>query len=623
MIIQCPACPTRYEIRALPPEGRPVRCAKCGTVWRPEPLIEDSVGFESSAQEPPAPDSEDRSSGESRMSADSASGASGETDEADDSENARSDAGSGAAAETREEEAGAAGDGAPKVSRSGGWSWAVRNPRGGQPLPGGPDISAALGGAQDDESGPGPAPASLKPLPSGAAESGEDKVRWFDMFRKGGRDHKGRPAEESEEAGSEDEPRGKTIPFPGPMIQPAAMAAGLAEDSADEGARRQSLEDARAAVRGVFASLSDGQPRQAGRAHPGHAAPILSNASAMPEAGAEDQEGSEAAAAAASNYNGWRDHDPSGASQDEESSGFGYGDGEYLRSQPSEHDDGPLADAEGEGEAEGDFSETGASPGSHDWMSAANGADMDAEARAFDERLTQELEQSLRQPAFSEDENPSGEMSGESLASPPWRRPQPLDGMEPDASPMVEDVADDYGSPDRQIEDHIVRQIEARAEYRPLERDAGRRGGGLVLAAAWGLFLCFVSGLGVAFISFRDVIANELPGTAPLYRTLGWPITVQPLMLEDVGYKWAVTEAGKPMIVVSGTLVNQAQRKMPVPLLYVGVKDQDKALDREFKTFIQAGRSKLRPGQRANFAIELVSPKPTIRAVELEIRHVR
>src|SRR5262245_34304535 len=38
MIIECPACTTRYDIKAqLPPEGRSVRCAKCGNVWRAMP----------------------------------------------------------------------------------------------------------------------------------------------------------------------------------------------------------------------------------------------------------------------------------------------------------------------------------------------------------------------------------------------------------------------------------------------------------------------------------------------------------------------------------------------------------------------------------------------------------
>ena len=52
MIIECPACTTRYDIKAqLPPEGRTVRCAKCGTVWRAMPdNNEDEAGLP--AQQP-------------------------------------------------------------------------------------------------------------------------------------------------------------------------------------------------------------------------------------------------------------------------------------------------------------------------------------------------------------------------------------------------------------------------------------------------------------------------------------------------------------------------------------------------------------------------------------------
>ncbi|MGA7326213.1 MAG: zinc-ribbon domain-containing protein, partial [Rhodomicrobium sp.] len=42
MIIECPACTTRYDIKAqIPPAGRTVRCAKCGNVWRALPDNQD------------------------------------------------------------------------------------------------------------------------------------------------------------------------------------------------------------------------------------------------------------------------------------------------------------------------------------------------------------------------------------------------------------------------------------------------------------------------------------------------------------------------------------------------------------------------------------------------------
>ncbi|WP_347302005.1 zinc-ribbon domain-containing protein [Croceibacterium sp. TMG7-5b_MA50] len=48
MMIECPACATRYQVSetAIPDEGRTVRCAKCGESWfqpRPEPEVETAV----------------------------------------------------------------------------------------------------------------------------------------------------------------------------------------------------------------------------------------------------------------------------------------------------------------------------------------------------------------------------------------------------------------------------------------------------------------------------------------------------------------------------------------------------------------------------------------------------
>src|SRR5271166_3949261 len=79
MIIECPACTTRYDIKAtLPPEGRTVRCAKCKTAWRAMPEIaheqaaadaaeaakdesaasgagEQDIGYRADSQQAPAP----------------------------------------------------------------------------------------------------------------------------------------------------------------------------------------------------------------------------------------------------------------------------------------------------------------------------------------------------------------------------------------------------------------------------------------------------------------------------------------------------------------------------------------------------------------------------------------
>lgn len=53
MILTCPACHTRYEAdpAKIPPQGREVRCARCGEVWHASPLLS---GFESAPSAAPA-----------------------------------------------------------------------------------------------------------------------------------------------------------------------------------------------------------------------------------------------------------------------------------------------------------------------------------------------------------------------------------------------------------------------------------------------------------------------------------------------------------------------------------------------------------------------------------------
>ena len=164
----------------------------------------------------------------------------------------------------------------------------------------------------------------------------------------------------------------------------------------------------------------------------------------------------------------------------------------------------------------------------------------------------------------------------------------------------------------REIEETQDKTSEAR-------RGAGR--GGLALVAAWGLFVCVASGLVMGFVSFRDIVADAVPGLAPLYRTLGIPVTIQPLAFEGVQYEWKVADY-KPVLVVSGSVFNRAGREVPVPKFSVAVKDENPALDSEYPANLGIG-PKIGAHEHASFDIQLLAPSPTITSVELELRNVR
>jgi len=68
---------------------------------------------------------------------------------------------------------------------------------------------------------------------------------------------------------------------------------------------------------------------------------------------------------------------------------------------------------------------------------------------------------------------------------------------------------------------------------------------------------------------------------------------------------------------------NRAHRSVRVPQFFITVKDQDPALDRDYSANLRITGTKIRSNERADFDIELVSPNPTVTAVELELRNVR
>jgi predicted Zn finger-like uncharacterized protein len=545
MIIECPACTTRYDIKAdLPPEGRTVRCAKCGTVWRamPESGAEEAGADESSWVSP---------SKESERGTDEAP--TGQT--------------------THDHFADAGGD--DEHQWSSGHDAAVKE-----------EPAAEEETNLKEEVGEPPQEPGLGESDTSEEHEKSGKVSWFSGFR---RRKTLKQTDEAEEAATETRSQASadTIPFPRVSFRGAQQGAETIEEE-------RALDATRHAVRNVFSGFGHGR-------------------SVVTAAMSDNGEGSRAPA---KTDDGWAEKWAESADRFRRAGGGArdWGLSEVDRKgganaqPPAENQD------DANGDSDPDFS-LRAAMRSH-FLSSANrthGAPSLAE-----EELAEKLETHLKSAAATSTE----EAMPDDVAAPLWGKSSPSadeESLEPEPVEVEEpaEVRDD----DTAFDQRLYREIEETQEKSD-ENPRRRRRGGLALAAAWGLFICVASGLIVGFFVFRDIVADAAPGLASLYRALGMPVTTQPLVFESVQYEWSASD-NRPILTLKGSVFNRAHRSVRVPQFFITVKDQDPALDRDYSANLRITGTKIRSNERADFDIELVSPNPTVTAVELELRNVR
>ena len=544
MIIECPACTTRYDIKAdLPPEGRTVRCAKCGTVWRamPESDAEEAAVDESSWVSP---------SKESESA----------TDEAPTGQTTHDHF---AAAEDDDERQWSSGHGAPVKEEPAAEEETNLKEEAGEP---------------QQEPGLGESDISEEHENSG-------KVSWFSGFR---RRKTSRQTDEADEAATETRSQASadTIPFPRAGFRGVQQGAETIEEE-------RALDATRHAVRNVFSGF-------------GHGRSVVT--AAMSDDGEESP-------APAKTDDGWAERWAESSDRFRRASGgardWGLSEadrpGGANAQRPVEKQD------DANGDSDPDFSLREAMR-SH-FLSSANRTH--GAPSLADEELAEKLETHLKSAAATSTEEAMPDAVGGL-----WGKSSPSadeETLEPETVVVEEpaEVRDD----DTAFDQRLYREIEETQEKSD-ESPHRRRRGGLALAAAWGLFICVASGLIVGFFAFRDIVADAAPGLASLYQTLGMPVTAQPLMFESVQYEWSASD-NRPILTVRGSVFNRAHRSVRVPQFFITVKDQDPALDRDYSAHLRITGTKIRSNERADFDIELVSPNPTVTAVELELRNVR
>ncbi|MGO9460951.1 MAG: hypothetical protein ACLP1W_12690 [Rhodomicrobium sp.] len=442
------------------------------------------------------------------------------------------------------------------------------------------------------------------------------KVKWFGSFLRRN-SAKASAALEHPPGAPKPVSGAETIPFP--RSSPSQEGQTPAEEEL------RTLDDARAAVRDVFASLEEQRPAAAGRSF--HS-PVTSihegeqDSIGEPDTGPDphfdaDQAGNawlQASGRAEEETPGWRHEAPAEPRFQPVLPQSSTGSGWESTADPGENNNngGEPAQSWQQGwrpETIEDADDPDAQLRNALRAHFPSHAPSSEPAQEFDVQFEPELAPDGDEPLRAE------------LFVPPWKRPSPSHGEAAGKEPAPEDEAAGASDGGSSFDPRLFREIEETMEHANKPRlRAGT--GGLALAAAWGLFLSVAAGLAVGVFAFRDIAADALPGLAPFYRALGMPVTVQPLIFEGVQYDWTIVE-GKPVIVIKGAVYNRAQRKVKVPDFLVSIKDGDPALDREYSVNLPFSGSKIRPDQRADFEIELLSPSPSVTAVELELRNVR
>jgi predicted Zn finger-like uncharacterized protein len=164
--------------------------------------------------------------------------------------------------------------------------------------------------------------------------------------------------------------------------------------------------------------------------------------------------------------------------------------------------------------------------------------------------------------------------------------------------------------------DAAALQAALEGSLREKHADEGRGGGGggLALAAAWAVFLSVLSGVTLAFVNFREEIVEALPGTAALYRGVGFSVQDRMVDFGPVTYRWTVAE-GKPMIEVTGQIINLTDHEIAVPRVLVQVHDKENTDTVKASATVRS--EPLAARETADFTLEFLAPPKTISQIEL------
>ncbi len=138
----------------------------------------------------------------------------------------------------------------------------------------------------------------------------------------------------------------------------------------------------------------------------------------------------------------------------------------------------------------------------------------------------------------------------------------------------------------------------------------------LGVAAGWVALIAAVLVIGYAAVRYRQEIAMIWPQSAGVYSSLGLKVNNRGIDFAHVDYH-RESEDGQVVLAVTGTIVNEADRELPVPQS-VRVTLSDPSNHELYHWNFTPTVQTLKPGQSATFLTRLSSPPPA--ASHLEVR---
>jgi predicted Zn finger-like uncharacterized protein len=126
---------------------------------------------------------------------------------------------------------------------------------------------------------------------------------------------------------------------------------------------------------------------------------------------------------------------------------------------------------------------------------------------------------------------------------------------------------------------------------------------GVVLG--WVALIAVVLALGWSALTFRQQIATVWPQSASVYSALGMKTKAAGLDIQNYATT-RVSEAGQPVLVVTGTVANTGTHELPVPEIRAALTDEDRRELYQWK--FMPGVTTLKPGQSVKFRSRLTNP---------------